>query len=95
MLISLGHQKLNKMFAGNSAEIQVQACLQGIGVALLPIFCVAEHLNSGKLERVLPEYTTHPERGIYAMFPQNRHLSTRVRLFVDYLSECFNSFPWK
>jgi DNA-binding transcriptional LysR family regulator len=89
-----GSVKLNKRFAGNSAEMQVAACEAGIGLALLPSFAVWSQLQSGKLLQLLPHYQTDPERNIYAMFPQNRHLSTRVRLFVDFLSELGETFPW-
>jgi DNA-binding transcriptional LysR family regulator len=90
-----GSVRLNRNFAGNSAEMQLEACLQGLGIALLPVFVASEHLDSGALLRVLPEYETYPQRGIYALFPQNRHLATRVRLFVDWLSECGAGFPWQ
>lgn len=91
---STGHQKLNRSFASNTAPMQVHACLNGIGLALLPIFCAAEYLNSGELIELLPGYKTHPERGIYALYPENRHLSTRVRLFIDWLHDSAQDFPW-
>ncbi len=92
---SRGSVRLNRNFAGNSAEMQLEACLQGLGIALLPAFVASEHLDSGALLRVLPAFETFPQRGIYALFPQNRHLATRVRLFVDWLSECGAGFSWQ
>ena len=92
---SRGSARLNRNFAGNSAEMQLEACLQGLGIALLPAFVASKHLDSGALLQVLPELETYPQRGIYALFPQNRHLAIRVRLFVDWLSECSVEFPWQ
>lgn len=92
---SRGSVRLNRNFAGNSAEMQLEACLQGMGIALLPVFIANEHLDSGDLIRVLPTFETYPQRGIYALFPQKRYLATRVRLFVDWLSECGAEFPWQ
>ena len=89
-----GSVRLLRRFAANSAEMQRAACLEGVGLSLMPIFSVAEQLASGELVQILPQYTTWPERGIHALFPQNRYLSTRVRLFIDWLSECSNEFPW-
>ncbi|RBP52692.1 LysR family transcriptional regulator [Arenicella xantha] len=89
-----GSVKLRRAFAGNSAPMQVAACKQGLGIAVLPIFAVWEDLQSGALQQVLPDYQSYPVRGIYAVFPQNRHLSTRVRLFVDWMSEVNQRFPW-
>ncbi len=91
---TVGSVGLRMHFAANNAEMMLEACLQGVGVAVLPIFAAATHLASGQLVELLPGYTTHPERGIYAMFPQNRHLSARTRLFIDWLSECSKAFPW-
>lgn len=91
---NIGFQNLSRNFAANSGEMGLEACLQGIGVALLPIFGAAQYLESGELLELLPEYKTYPERGIYAVFPKNRYLATRVRLFVDALTQCSEEFPW-
>ncbi len=89
-----GTVALQRRFAANNAEMMREACVQGIGLALLPIFSVADALQSGALVHLLPDYRTWPERGIYAVFPQNRHLSARVRVFVDWLTACADDFPW-
>ena len=91
---SILSQTLKRSFASNTAEMQLQACLQGIGVALLPIFVADSYLKSGELVELFPEYKTYPERAIYAMYPQNRYLSTRTRLFIDWLSEASKGFSW-
>jgi DNA-binding transcriptional LysR family regulator len=87
-------QTLNRNFAANTAEMQLEACLQGLGVALLPIFSADTYLRSGELVELFPDYKTYPERSIYAMYPQNRYLSTRTRLFIDWLSDFSKSFSW-
>jgi DNA-binding transcriptional LysR family regulator len=90
----IGTQTLNRNFAANTAEMQLEACLHGLGVSLLPIFSAAAYLESGQLVALLPGYSTYPELGIYAMYPQNRYLSTRTRLFVDWLSNASEDFSW-
>ena len=89
-----GSVTLNRSFAANTANMQVDACLAGVGVAILPIFSVHHHIESGKLVHILPEFTSDHERGIYAMYPQNRYLSTRTRLFIDWLSKASEGFSW-
>lgn len=91
---NIGMVTLHRHFAANNAEMMREACLRGVGLALLPVFVAVGHLERGELVQVLPAYRTHPERGIYAIFPQNRHLATRVRLFVEHLSEQSRSWPW-
>ncbi len=85
---------LNRQFAANTAEMQLEACLEGVGVSLLPIFTAHSYLKNGVLMRVLPSFVTSPERGIYAMYPQNRYLSTRTKLFIDWLSSSSKQFAW-
>jgi len=90
----IGTQTLNRNFAANTAEMQLEACLHGLGVALLPAFSADAYLKSGELVSLYPEYSTYPESGINALYPQNRYLSTRTRLFVDWLSNASKDFSW-
>ena len=90
----IGTQTLNRNFAANTAEMQVEACLYGLGVSLLPAFAADVYLKSGELVALFPGYSTYPEPGIYAMYPQNRYLSTRTRLFIDWLSKASKDFSW-
>ena len=52
----------------------------------LPDYYVQDHLQSGALVTLLDNYR-EPEEGIWAVYPQNRHLSPRIRWLVDYLAE--------
>lgn len=87
-------QTLNRNFVTNTAEMQLTACLQGVGVALLPIFTADSYLKSGELIELFPDCTTYPERGIFAMYPQNRYLSARTRLFIDWMSDFSETLSW-
>ena len=89
-----GKVRLKKVFSGNAAEMQVEACLKGVGVALLPCFTAQSYLDSGELIQVLPEYKTVPERGIYLVYPYNRQTSTRVKLLIEALVESASDFGW-
>ncbi|MEZ9417818.1 LysR substrate-binding domain-containing protein, partial [Vibrio sp. 10N.286.49.E1] len=59
---------------------------QSIGLVQLPEYYVSEDLESGELVEVLSDYRDDKE-GIWALYPQNRNLSSKVRLLVDFLSE--------
>ncbi len=85
---------LNRDFAANNAEAMVEACIQGLGIALLPVFSVATQLQSGRLVHILKQYRTFPEPAIFAIFPSNRYLSTKLRLFIDHLVEHCKRLPW-
>ncbi len=91
---NVGNAQLDAQMLANNADMMLESCLQGVGIALLPIFTASEYLKAGQLIQILPEYKTYPERGIYAIFPQKRHLSTKVRLFIDCLTKLTQELPW-
>ena len=70
----------------NSGHGLVDAALKGLGVVQLPDYYVQHHLQSGALITLLDNYR-EPDEGIWAVYPQNRHLSPKIRLLVDYLAE--------
>jgi len=72
----------------NNSLVLREALLEGAGIGLLPTFLVADDIAAGSLRVVLPEWT--PEsRTVYAVFPQPRHPSSKVREFVDFLANSF------
>lgn len=87
-------QTLNRNFSANTAEMMLAACLQGLGVAMLPMFSADSHLRSGELVALFPEQKAYPATDIYALYPQNAYLSARTRLFIDWLKDSAKSFPW-
>jgi len=91
----VGHTKLNGTFRCDTGEMLREAAAQGIGIASLPIFYVAEDFNSGALTCVLPDYTAWPPRDIHAVFMPNRYLSTRLRLFIDHMALACKQLPWE
>jgi DNA-binding transcriptional LysR family regulator len=80
-------------FRSNSAEMLRAAALDGIGIALLPAWAVAEPLRAGALRRVLDPWEP-PASTIYAAYPGNRLMSMKVRAFVDHLARCFGRTPY-
>ena len=70
----------------NSGFGLVDAALKGLGIVQLPDYYVQDHLQSGALITLLDNYR-EPDEGIWAIYPQNRHLSPKIRLLVDYLAE--------
>lgn len=81
----------------NNAEALLSAAINGHGLALLPTWLVAQSLEAGSLRRVLPDYWASPtgsEAAIYAVYPHRRHLSPRVRAFIDLAVERFSKAPW-
>lgn len=68
------------------------AALEGVGVALLPVWLIADELKQGRIERLLRDYEMTPtgfDPGLYAVFPQSPHMAPKVRVFLDFLVEAF------
>ena len=84
-------------FQTNNGEALRVAALSGLGVALLPAWTVKDHLKSGTLERVLPDFETTVsdlDFGIYAVYLSRRNLSVKTRLFIDHLVAEFGKREW-
>jgi DNA-binding transcriptional LysR family regulator len=72
----------------NNGEVLRDCALRGLGFVLLPTFIVGADLRAGRLIAVLKDY--HPRRIVLTLlYPPHRHLSTRIRLLVQYFYERF------
>lgn len=70
----------------NNGYSLTDAALKGVGIVQLPDYYVEQYIESGELVTLLDNYRA-PDEGIWAVYPQNRHLSPKIRLLVDYLAE--------
>ena len=71
----------------NSMEMLIQSTLKGIGFAVLPTSFCFDYINDGQMIKLLSEYKSLPERGIYAVYPDRRFLPMKVRIFIDFLKK--------
>lgn len=70
----------------NSIEGMRAAALAGLGICLMPAMSIGPDVAAGRLVRLLPEFHT-TEAIIQAVYPASRHLSLKVRTFLDFLVE--------
>ena len=77
----------------NNGDVLVEAAANGVGIAALPSFIAHSHLRDGRLECLL---AAHPLAGsvISAVYPHRRHLSPKVRVFIDFLIQRFAPEPY-
>ncbi|MBV6416993.1 MAG: HTH-type transcriptional regulator DmlR [Steroidobacteraceae bacterium] len=79
----------------NNGRMLASLASAGLGVAIEPDFIVAPEVRSGALVRLLPDYTL-PRSPISAVYPSRRHLSAKVRTFVEFLAQRFErEQPWR
>ncbi len=78
--------EINPSLMALSFSLLHEAALRGIGIALLPQIICSEDLKSGRLQKVLPEWSL-PLGICHAVFPSRRGLLPAVRVFIDFLAE--------
>jgi DNA-binding transcriptional LysR family regulator len=80
------------VLCSNNGEVLKDAAVRGLGITLLPRFIIEPELQQGNLQIILPSYHP-PELCVYVIYPVNRHLSTKLRLLVDFLQQRFGHQP--
>lgn len=68
----------------NSGVAVLDAALRGFGLCQLPDYYVREHIEAGRLVSLLEEHQP-PNTAVWAVYPQRRHLSPKVRMLVAHL----------
>lgn len=88
-IFSQGRERVRAVFPGNLAledeNSYVAAAEAGLGIAQLPAFVVKEAMERRSLDLLLADWSPEPAP-LHVVYPQSRHLSRRVRVFVDWLS---------
>jgi DNA-binding transcriptional LysR family regulator len=74
--------------AVNDSNAYVTAGLAGLGIITAPTFMVDEHIARGALRPVLPGWVSDPML-LHIAYSPNRHLSSKVRVFVDWIADLF------
>jgi len=82
------HLRPNGPLDCSDGQVLHEWCLQGYGIAWRSTWEVEADLLAGRLVEVLADYAA-PPNGIYAVFPQRKHLPVRVRLWIDFLKQHF------
>ena len=72
----------------DNRETLLAAIIAGIGLSLVPPYMIFDQLASGALVPLLPDYQA-PEYEIVALYPHRRHLTAKVRAFIDMLVDQF------
>lgn len=76
----------------NNGDAYLAACEAGLGIVQVPRYRVAEQLAEGALVEILPDLPP-PVLPLAILYPHQRHLSPRVRVFVDWLVDLFSMPP--
>ncbi|MGF6271894.1 DNA-binding transcriptional LysR family regulator [Massilia sp. UYP11] len=77
---------LGRRITCNTDEARRCFALEGIGIAYMPHFAVGEALRSGALVRVLKDYTLE-QNTFRLLWPASKHITPKLRAFIDFVSE--------
>jgi DNA-binding transcriptional LysR family regulator len=93
----LGNQavtpRTQPILQANNGQVLVDAALAGRGILVSPSFIVYREIRNGMLKPILTEHPL-PVLGLYLVYPSNRHVSRRARVFMDFLAERFGNLPY-
>ncbi|MGF1474382.1 MAG: LysR family transcriptional regulator [Geminicoccaceae bacterium] len=83
-------------FRANSGELLFELALAGLGIIRASEFMAGPAIQRGDLVQLLPEFGLGDSPDIVAVYPHRRHLSAKVRAFVDFMVERFHPVPpWR
>ena len=85
---------LSPRLTASDMDVLHDIATSGLGVAFLPAFQCVEDLRARRLERVLPDWSA-PSVPIHVVYPSTRHLSPKVKTFLDHLQARMTPPPWE
>ncbi|NOX43666.1 MAG: LysR family transcriptional regulator [Gammaproteobacteria bacterium] len=85
--------KVPKLMQANNGSFLSDASIAGLGILRQPTFIAYESITKGLLIPILQNFSI-AEINAYAIYPPTRHLSQRVRRFIDFLVERFSGTPY-
>ena len=84
--------EVKPIMSASSGDFLANAAAHGMGLVIQPTFIASESIRRGNLVPILTDYEW-PVTPAYAIYPPTRHLSYRVRAFIDFLAERFSGTP--
>jgi DNA-binding transcriptional LysR family regulator len=70
----------------DNGDFLAEMAAQGVGITCSPCFIAKPHLDAGRVVKILPDYTTEYST-IYAVYPHRKHLSAKVRFFINFFED--------
>ncbi len=86
---------ITPVFRSNAAPFLRRAACDGLGLIYVPSFIVGDEVRAGKLVQIMHGLEPVGERNISALYPHNRYMSAKVRLFIDAVAKAFAVPYWE
>lgn len=75
--------KVKSRIQTNNSELEISLCIAGHGVMQMPRFNLKGEIERGELVEILSDYQ-HPQINVYVVYPSRKHMSAKVRRFIDF-----------
>jgi DNA-binding transcriptional LysR family regulator len=85
--------KISSSIVTNQGQMLLELARAGVGIVRLAEFHVVGDLMAGRLVELFPDQQSTEEDPIYAVYQSKRHLSQRIRVFLDFLDASFPGDP--
>jgi LysR family transcriptional regulator for bpeEF and oprC len=76
----------------NDSNAYIAAGIAGLGIVQMANFMMEPMIKEGLFELILEDWISDP-LPVHVVYPQNRHLSAKVRVFVEWVAELFSNHP--
>ncbi len=86
--------KIPTVIRSNNGSFLMNSAIKGKGLIMCPDFLCYKAIRLGQLVPILTNYFLPTEIPAYAVYPENRHLSQRVRKLIDFLNNYFGEKPY-
>ncbi|MBV1908068.1 MAG: LysR family transcriptional regulator [Kangiellaceae bacterium] len=86
--------KIPTVVSANNGDYLCEEAIAGRGIISSPDFICYKAIKRGQLIPILTDYVKKLPMDAYAVYPQTRHLSVRVRRLIDFLAEYFGEQPY-
>lgn len=86
--------KVPSILTANNGDFLTQSAIDDKGIIMSPDFLSYKAIKLGQLVPILTDYMPDYDLAAYAVYPHTRHLSHRVRSFVEYLQQYFGDKPY-
>jgi LysR family transcriptional regulator for bpeEF and oprC len=83
---------MRSVIAVNEVDSYVTCGLHGLGIVKGALYPIVPYIKTGALREILKDYPS-PPRPISIMYPRNRHLPRKVRVFTDWIADLFGRAP--
>lgn len=85
--------RIEPLLLANSADALLPSLVDGLGIAVQPVFTVADALSDGRLEEVLPDWES-PPLSLYLVMPPGSLRPARVQVLIDFLAARLGRADW-